>query len=192
MYTTASAHRYPLRGGLSDEDVALQRVQREALLDLLLGVLDLDPRTRWSPRQAASHPFITGEPFTGECRPACVLPVCCLCAACVLLPVPAFLARVHTLVCIGMGAWGPQLLPAEGGWPSRVGACVPVVCACLPRYRSCCLLACAGSVGSCAAAWCHVPCAHVLYTGRALQASMPWCRPISCYLCLPPHNCSML
>jgi hypothetical protein len=35
--------------------------QREALLDLLLGVLDLDPKTRWTPRQAIKHPFITGR-----------------------------------------------------------------------------------------------------------------------------------
>lgn len=36
---------------------------REALVDFLLGVLDLNPDTRWTPRQALHHPFITGGIF---------------------------------------------------------------------------------------------------------------------------------
>jgi hypothetical protein len=44
-------------------------VRREAFIDFLLGVLDMDPRTRWTPRQAAGHPFITGAPFTGPYQP---------------------------------------------------------------------------------------------------------------------------
>lgn len=36
---------------------------REALVDFLLGVLDLSPETRWTPRQALQHPFITGGIF---------------------------------------------------------------------------------------------------------------------------------
>lgn len=28
-----------------------ERVAREVFIDFLLGVLDLDPRTRWTPRQ---------------------------------------------------------------------------------------------------------------------------------------------
>lgn len=38
---------YPLKPGLSEEEEAGERRAREALLDLLLGVLDPDPRTRW-------------------------------------------------------------------------------------------------------------------------------------------------
>lgn len=30
---------------------------------------DLDPRTRWSPRQAAQHPFVTNKRFTGPFQP---------------------------------------------------------------------------------------------------------------------------
>ena len=43
--------------------VAQERAMREALVDLLLGVLDVDPHTRWTPRQALQHPFITGGIF---------------------------------------------------------------------------------------------------------------------------------
>ena len=43
--------------------------EREAFLDLLLGVLDLDPTSRWTPRQAMQHPFVTGSPFTGPFQP---------------------------------------------------------------------------------------------------------------------------
>lgn len=38
---------YPLKGGMSDADEACERRLREGFLDLLLGVLDLDPKTRW-------------------------------------------------------------------------------------------------------------------------------------------------
>ena len=37
-----------------------ERLRRSAFTDFLLGVLDLDPTSRWTPRQAAQHPFITG------------------------------------------------------------------------------------------------------------------------------------
>lgn len=32
-------------------------------------MLDPDPTSRWTPRQAAAHPFITGEPFLGPFQP---------------------------------------------------------------------------------------------------------------------------
>ncbi len=34
-----------------DEEIQQERLFREAFIDFLLGVLDLDPRTRWTPRQ---------------------------------------------------------------------------------------------------------------------------------------------
>lgn len=61
---------YPFKQGATDAEESQERKQREALLDLLIGVLDLDPKTRWTPRQAIKHPFITGEPFTGPYQPA--------------------------------------------------------------------------------------------------------------------------
>ncbi len=55
---------------MSEDEEAGDRQQRAALLDLLLGVLGWDPHTRWTPRQALQHPFITGMPFTGPFKPA--------------------------------------------------------------------------------------------------------------------------
>lgn len=59
---------YPLRGGgggLSDEALAAEKAGREAFVDFLLGVLDLNASTRWTPRQASQHPFITGARCRG-------------------------------------------------------------------------------------------------------------------------------
>lgn len=49
---------------------------RQCFVDFLRGVLDLDPRTRWTPAQASQHPFITGQRYTGPCTPP---PVCMSC-----------------------------------------------------------------------------------------------------------------
>lgn len=57
---------YPIRCGTSDEAVAREKQQRQAFVDFLLGVLDLDPASRWTPRQAMQHPFITGGCWCGE------------------------------------------------------------------------------------------------------------------------------
>jgi dual specificity protein kinase YAK1 len=38
---------------------------RTAFVDFVQGLLALDPLQRWTPQQAAKHPFITGEKFTG-------------------------------------------------------------------------------------------------------------------------------
>ena len=37
--------------GCSEADAQLERLDREAFVDFLLGVLDMDPATRWTPRQ---------------------------------------------------------------------------------------------------------------------------------------------
>ena len=56
---------YPVPSGLDDQQALEERQQREVLLDFLLGILDLDPDSRWTPSQALQHPFITQAPFTG-------------------------------------------------------------------------------------------------------------------------------
>jgi dual specificity protein kinase YAK1 len=56
-------HGAPLRKGLSDAELARERLSRDAFVDWLQGVLALDPVHRWTPTQAAAHPFITGAPF---------------------------------------------------------------------------------------------------------------------------------
>ncbi len=42
--------------GCTEADAQLERLDREAFVDFLLGVLDMDPATRWTPRQVAHHP----------------------------------------------------------------------------------------------------------------------------------------
>lgn len=60
---------YPFKSNLSEEDHARERHQRECFTDFILGLLDLDPNNRWSPRQALTHPFITGGTFDGPFQP---------------------------------------------------------------------------------------------------------------------------
>lgn len=43
----------------------VEMAHRRAFVDFVEGLLNLDPIQRWSPQQAAKHPFITGEKFTG-------------------------------------------------------------------------------------------------------------------------------
>jgi dual specificity protein kinase YAK1 len=42
-----------------------EMAHRRAFVDFVEGLLCLDPLKRWTPQQAAKHPFITGEKFTG-------------------------------------------------------------------------------------------------------------------------------
>ena len=60
---------YPFKSSLSDSEYARERRFRESFTDFLLGLLELDPAVRWTPRQALRHPFITGEPFHGPFQP---------------------------------------------------------------------------------------------------------------------------
>merc|ERR1711991_466423 len=42
---------------------------RASLAHLLKGLLQMDPMERWTPQQAARHPFLTGEPFDPSWQP---------------------------------------------------------------------------------------------------------------------------
>lgn len=48
-------------GGIAD---GVEMANRRAFVDFVQGLLNLDPLLRWTPQQAAKHPFITGEKFT--------------------------------------------------------------------------------------------------------------------------------
>lgn len=48
---------------------AHDKEERKVFIDFLRGLVELDPSKRWSPDQAAQHPFITEEPFLGPFRP---------------------------------------------------------------------------------------------------------------------------
>ena len=42
---------------------------REAFIDFVHGLLNINPLERWSPQQARTHPFITQQKFTGPFQP---------------------------------------------------------------------------------------------------------------------------
>ena len=60
---------YPIKSGINDADVPKEKENRECFVDFLLGILEVDPHARWTPHQAALHPFISGDPFTGPFQP---------------------------------------------------------------------------------------------------------------------------
>jgi dual specificity protein kinase YAK1 len=60
---------YPFKTGLTSEELLREKGNREAFTDFLLGIMDVDPLTRWTPRQAQMHPFVTGNRFTGPFQP---------------------------------------------------------------------------------------------------------------------------
>ncbi|CAN8323539.1 unnamed protein product [Cochlearia groenlandica] len=60
---------YPFKINLPEDDVVKETQIRLALIDFLRGLIEFDPAKRWSPFQAAKHPFITGEPFTRPYNP---------------------------------------------------------------------------------------------------------------------------
>ncbi|KAJ2896933.1 dual specificity protein kinase yak1, partial [Coemansia aciculifera] len=63
---------YPIRRRVSEVEQQREYQSRFALIDFLRGLLHLDPDKRWSPQQAALHPFITGEPSVGAFVPPSV------------------------------------------------------------------------------------------------------------------------
>ncbi|KAJ1672033.1 dual specificity protein kinase yak1, partial [Coemansia sp. RSA 25] len=60
---------YPIRRRMTEAEQQREYQSRFALIDFLRGLLHLDPDKRWSPQQAAMHPFITGEPSVGAFVP---------------------------------------------------------------------------------------------------------------------------
>lgn len=53
----------------SPELIEQEMKNRECLIHFLKGILNLNPLERWTPQQAAMHPFITQQPFTGKWFP---------------------------------------------------------------------------------------------------------------------------
>ncbi|KAG5357953.1 Dual specificity protein kinase YAK1 [Yarrowia sp. B02] len=61
---------YPLhKKDMKRADIDKEMLNREALYDFLMGLLNYNPFERWTPQQAASHPFITESKFTGPFVP---------------------------------------------------------------------------------------------------------------------------
>ncbi|CAN6635461.1 dual specificity protein kinase Yak1p [Trichomonascus vanleenenianus] len=61
---------YPLpRRNMKKSDVDKEMQNRVAFVDFLTGLLNLNPFERWTPQQAAMHPFITESKFVGPYVP---------------------------------------------------------------------------------------------------------------------------
>ncbi|XP_024516982.1 dual specificity protein kinase YAK1 homolog isoform X1 [Selaginella moellendorffii] len=61
--------KYPYKSSLSAEEQEAERQRRLSFLDFLRGLVRFDPKSRWTPHQAAQHPFVTEQPFTGPFEP---------------------------------------------------------------------------------------------------------------------------
>ncbi|KAH9320504.1 hypothetical protein KI387_015143 [Taxus chinensis] len=60
---------YPHRKKITEEEIAKDNHMRLAFIDFLRGLFQFDPVKRWTPRQAAQHPFVTGEAFACPYKP---------------------------------------------------------------------------------------------------------------------------
>ncbi|KAK4493811.1 hypothetical protein PRZ48_014996 [Zasmidium cellare] len=61
---------YPMpRKGMKQNEIEREMANREAFIDFVHGLLNINPLERWSPQQARTHPFITQQKFTGPFQP---------------------------------------------------------------------------------------------------------------------------
>lgn len=58
------------RKKMTEEEIAKENQSRLAFIDFLRGLVEFDPEKRWTPGQAARHPFVTEEAFTCPYMPA--------------------------------------------------------------------------------------------------------------------------
>ncbi|KAJ7566915.1 hypothetical protein O6H91_02G124000 [Diphasiastrum complanatum] len=60
---------YPFRSKLVKEDIEKEHQSRVCFVDFIRGLVQFDPVKRWTPNQAASHPFVTEQPFSEPYKP---------------------------------------------------------------------------------------------------------------------------
>ncbi|KAK4619345.1 Dual specificity protein kinase [Fulvia fulva] len=61
---------YPMpRKGMKQNEIEREMANREAFIDFVHGLLNINPLERWTPQQARTHPFITQQKFTGPFQP---------------------------------------------------------------------------------------------------------------------------
>ncbi|KAI5062383.1 hypothetical protein GOP47_0022922 [Adiantum capillus-veneris] len=60
---------YPMKKGMQPEEIEEEVQKRLVFLDFIKGLVNFDPSKRWTPRQAAQHPFVTQRQFTGSFQP---------------------------------------------------------------------------------------------------------------------------
>lgn len=68
QYLPEIIRNYQCDGSASTDD-NMEMVNRDCMCHFLLGVLNLSPLERWTPHEALSHPFITGQPWMGHWTP---------------------------------------------------------------------------------------------------------------------------
>eukprot|EP01018_Ginkgo_biloba_P007860 Gb_33266 [translate_table: standard] len=61
---------YPHKKTMTEEEIAKENQTRSSFIDFLRGLVQFDPVKRWTPQQAAQHPFVTEEAFTCPYRPS--------------------------------------------------------------------------------------------------------------------------
>ncbi|OQR81631.1 kinase Yak1 [Thraustotheca clavata] len=62
-------HAYPIPRNASDDEREKEIHARHVFCHFLKGFLAIDPAARWTPEQALSHPFITGNTFDPSFKP---------------------------------------------------------------------------------------------------------------------------
>ena len=62
--------KYPFRRNMTAQDMEREKQARLVFAHFCAGLLRIDPRERYTAKQALQHPFITGEPLTEAFRPA--------------------------------------------------------------------------------------------------------------------------
>jgi len=60
---------YPYRKNLTKDEKSEEQSLRLALINFVRGLIEIDPKKRWTPLQASQHPFLTGKPFTQPYHP---------------------------------------------------------------------------------------------------------------------------
>ncbi|KAJ7522793.1 hypothetical protein O6H91_18G026700 [Diphasiastrum complanatum] len=72
---------YPLRSKIAEEAIEKEQQYRLSFIDFIRGLVQFDPVRRWTPHQAASHPFVTEQPFSGPFKPVSEAPRTPVCQA---------------------------------------------------------------------------------------------------------------
>eukprot|EP00250_Pteridium_aquilinum_P012763 c20927_g1_i1 orf=110-2953(-) len=60
---------YHMKKSMSPEEIEGECQKRIVFMDFIKGLVNFDPLKRWTPGQAAQHPFVTQRPYTGPFQP---------------------------------------------------------------------------------------------------------------------------
>eukprot|EP00026_Physarum_polycephalum_P000516 Phypoly_transcript_00517.p1 GENE.Phypoly_transcript_00517~~Phypoly_transcript_00517.p1 ORF type:complete len:1400 (-),score=390.06 Phypoly_transcript_00517:200-4399(-) len=60
---------YAYKKNMTKEEIDKEKLNRRSFCNFVSGLLQVDPKDRWTPVQAKGHPFITGDPYTEPYKP---------------------------------------------------------------------------------------------------------------------------